>query len=185
MFEPGEIANPNGRSGKDSTTQKLRKALELAARSRKTTIYKGLADLFFTDDKWKLALLPYIVPRLRALEVSGEVTVPFKFVIESADGKPVPLPEPQVVKQIDSKVVVATIKHDKCRVASTSTHSGQVKTKTHKRKAKPKQSERMRTAADELAQPLSQARLDTLLAAKTKSKQPKRKPAATSHKGCK
>jgi len=117
MFEPGNIANPNGRSGSDTATQQLRKALNAAAKSKHTTIYRELALLFFKSDKWKLAMLPYIVPRLRTLEVSGQVVVPFQFILKTSGGNRVPLPEPR--KQIPSQVVVSTIKPDKCKVAST------------------------------------------------------------------
>ncbi len=102
MFGPGETANPQGRI-KNDTTAHLRAALDKAAKKHKTSIFAEYAELFFTSNKWKALLLPYIVPRLRTLEVSGEVNVPFQFIIERSDGQPVELPQP--VKQIPSKQI--------------------------------------------------------------------------------
>ena len=119
MFRPGEVHNPDGRNGKEGTTQQLRAALDRAAKGRHTTIYDEIATLFFTSAKWKMAILPYITPKLRTLEVSGEVSVPFQFIIETSAGVPVTLPQPR--KQIDSNVlpnlVSSTTKHKPTHIA--------------------------------------------------------------------
>ena len=114
MIAPGQVINPSGRNGKDGVSKQLIAALKRAARGKDKgkSVFGEYARLFWSSDKWKLTLLPYIVPRLRSLEVSGEIQVPFQFIIEDVNGEPVPLPPP--VKQISSNVVANTIKLDKC-----------------------------------------------------------------------
>ena len=108
MFKPGNIANPNGRNGKDGVSTQLRAALNIAAKKHNTTVFGEYSKLFFSYNPkvamtWRLALLPYIVPKLKSLEVSGEVTVPFQFIIKRSNGEAVQLPAP--TKQITSSIV--------------------------------------------------------------------------------
>ena len=155
MFAPGEVNNPQGRI-KNNTTQMLRDAIELAGKGRHTNPFARIAELFYSSGKMAIAILPYITPKLRTLEVSGEVTVPFQFVIESAAGMPIALPQParQVTSQVlplltnkDSttkpgQTVVNPIKNDKCkapRIAATKhtrTHAAKLRTAKHKPAAK-------------------------------------------------
>ena len=168
MFRPGEVANPQGRI-KNNTTQMLRDALIEAGKGRHTTPFARIAELFYKSGKMALAILPYITPKLRTLEVSGEVTVPFQFIINRSSGETVKLPTPQAVKQIDSKIVVSPIELDKCKAPTTSAKCMAVaKTKTRKRgnHKPPTQAQRVRTTANELAKPLSQARLSKLITAR-------------------
>ena len=133
MFGPNNNANPTGTAGTFDFRKKLMDALLLAGKSERTNPYKRIAELFYASQQAAIQILPYITPKLRTLEVSGEVTVPFKFIVERSDGTPMPLPEPQTVKQIDSKVVATTIKLDKCKAISTQ----HVKTKRKHTKRKP------------------------------------------------
>ena len=104
MFARGEIANPSGAPlGVNQFREKLLKALNIAGKKLHTTPEARIAEMFFKSDRSALQILPYIAPRLRALEVSGEVSVPFLFIIERSSGETVDLPQP--VKQIASQVV--------------------------------------------------------------------------------
>ena len=102
MFSPGETANPRGRI-KNDATQALRDAITKYAKCHHMSVFGRIAKLYFTDNKFAIAILPYIAPKLRSLEVSGEVTVPFQFVIERSDGDPVALPAAR--KQVTSRTV--------------------------------------------------------------------------------
>jgi len=157
MFGPNNNANPTGTAGAFDFRKKLMAALMLAGKSKGTNPYKRIAELFYASQQAAIQILPYITPKLRTLEVSGEVQVPFKFIVEQSDGTPVPLPEPQPVKRISSEVVVNPIKLDKCSVAATC-----VKHVKAKRK-RPSKATRMCTATGKLAEPLSQARLSALI----------------------
>ena len=102
MFEPGNRANPQGRI-KNNTTQMLRDAIVAAGKTKKVSPFKRIAELFYKSDRMAIAILPYLTPKLRTLEVSGEVSVPFQFIIETSAGVPVSLPQPR--KQIGSNVL--------------------------------------------------------------------------------
>ena len=151
MFGPNNKANPTGTAGLVDFRAKLMDALNIAGRGRHTTPYDRIATLFYADKRAALAILPYITPKLRTLEVSGEVTVPFQFVIESAAGMPIALPQPrkEIVSQVlplltnkDSttkpgQTVVNPIKNDKCKAArTTGTHTAKLRSTKHKPAAK-------------------------------------------------
>ncbi len=113
MFGPGNTINLEG-SGKGviDFRKKLMKELNIVGKEQHTNIYAYIAALFYSSARNALAILPYLTPKLKSLEVSGEVRVPFKFVIEKSDGQPVSLPEPQPpARSIVSQVVVNPIKH--------------------------------------------------------------------------
>lgn len=105
MFGPNNIANPTGTAGAFDFRAKLMKALNIHGKSKHTSPEKRIAELFYSSSKAALAIMPYITPKLRTLEVSGQVVVPFQFIVER-HGQPVVLPaDTQPVKQIGSKVV--------------------------------------------------------------------------------
>ena len=124
MFARGEIANPSGAPpGVNQFREKLLKALNIAGKKLHTTPEARIADLFYSSAKNALQILPYIAPRLRALEVCGEVSVPFQFIIERSSGETVDLPAANT-KRIESKIVMSPIKNDKrspagCKAAKT------------------------------------------------------------------
>ena len=150
MFGPNNNANPTGTAGGFDFRKKLLAALHLTGKKLNTSPYKRIAELFYADKKAAIAILPYVTPKLRTLEISGEVSVPFQFVIETSAGKRVPLPEPQPTKAIESKlvmplpvkqeseVVVSPIKNDKCSGKPAPKHitTKQAKQKVKQAKAK-------------------------------------------------
>ena len=129
MFGPNNKANPTGTAGAFDFRKKLMDALMITGKRERTNPYKRIAELFYASQQAAIQILPYITPKLRTLEVSGEVTVPFKFIVETAAGKPIPLPEPQVVKQVDSKIVAAPVYLDKCKATSVKAKSKHTKRK--------------------------------------------------------
>lgn len=105
MFGPNNLANPTGTAGAFDFRAKLLKALGVVGKRKGVSPEARIAALFFKSDKCALQILPYIAPRLRALEVSGQVSVPFQFIIEQVNGDPLELPPAQAAKQIASQVV--------------------------------------------------------------------------------
>lgn len=109
MFGPNNIANPTGTAGAFDFRAKLMKALNIHGKSKHTSPEKRIAELFYSSSKAALAIMPYITPKLRTLEVSGQVVVPFQFIVER-HGQPVVLPaDTQPAKQIGSKPVMLDV----------------------------------------------------------------------------
>lgn len=146
MFKPGECANPNG-NRKNSATEMLRAALIAAGKGRHTNPFDRIAELFYSSSKMALAILPYIAPRLRTLEVSGEVQVPFKFIIEGSDGKRVPLPKQ--TKQVASNVMsLPVLNSSKPQVVATTNKRAPVRVpKAKSKQAKARSGNKDRTHA--------------------------------------
>ena len=130
MWEPGQSGNPGGKST-DTTTENLRKAVDRACKAKRTSLWDEIAKLFMKSDKYKMALLPYLAPKLRTLEVSGQVSAPFQFIIERSSGETVNLPAANT-KRIESKIVMSPIKNDKRSAAGRK--AVKIKSKPTKRK---------------------------------------------------
>ena len=137
MFEPGNRANPQGRI-KNNTTQMLRDAIVAAGKTKKVSPFKRIAELFYKSDKMAIAILPYLTPKLRTLEVSGEVSVPFQFIIETSAGVPVTLPQPR--KEVASSMLPGLANSSRPQVVATTNKPKPIriaKSKLAKPKCKP------------------------------------------------